>query len=61
MLVSKNGGRVIDCPRHANTPRQFECTRLITAEQVKQVVRKIPGFGVPSGGKPKRARTRADA
>jgi autotransporter strand-loop-strand O-heptosyltransferase len=33
------------CPRHANTPRQFECTRLITAEQVKQVVRRIPGFG----------------
>jgi autotransporter strand-loop-strand O-heptosyltransferase len=37
------------CPRHANTPRQFECTRLITAEQVKQIVRKIPGFGVPRG------------
>jgi autotransporter strand-loop-strand O-heptosyltransferase len=35
------------CPRHANTPRQFECTRLITAEQVKQVVRRIPGFGAP--------------
>jgi autotransporter strand-loop-strand O-heptosyltransferase len=34
------------CPRHANTPRQFECTRLITPEQVKQVLRKIPGFGV---------------
>lgn len=33
------------CPRHANTPRQFECTRLITADQVKQVVRRIPGFG----------------
>jgi autotransporter strand-loop-strand O-heptosyltransferase len=33
------------CPRHANTPRQFECTRLITAEQVKQVIRAIPGFG----------------
>ncbi len=32
------------CPRHAGTPRQFECTRLITAEQVKQVVRRIPGF-----------------
>ncbi len=32
------------CPRHANTPRQFECTRLITAEQVKQVIQKIPGF-----------------
>ena len=33
------------CPRHADTPRQFECTRLITAEQVKQVIRTIPGFG----------------
>lgn len=22
------------CPRHANTPRQFECTRLITAQKV---------------------------
>jgi autotransporter strand-loop-strand O-heptosyltransferase len=33
------------CPRHADTPRQFECTRLITADQVKQVVRRIPGFG----------------
>jgi len=35
------------CPRHAGTPRQFECTRLITAEQVKQVVRAIPEFSVP--------------
>jgi len=33
------------CPRHAGTERQFECTRLITAEQVKTVLRKIPGFG----------------
>ncbi len=33
------------CPRHANTSRQFECTRLITPEQVKQVIRTIPGFG----------------
>jgi autotransporter strand-loop-strand O-heptosyltransferase len=32
------------CPRHAGTPRQFECTRLITAEQVKQAIRRIPGF-----------------
>ena len=32
------------CPRHANTPRQFECTRLITAEQVKQTIRRLPGF-----------------
>jgi autotransporter strand-loop-strand O-heptosyltransferase len=33
------------CPRHADTPRQFECTRVITAEQVKTVIRQIPGFG----------------
>jgi len=33
------------CPRHKDTPRQFECTRLITAEQVKAVVATIPGFG----------------
>jgi autotransporter strand-loop-strand O-heptosyltransferase len=39
------------CPRHAGTPRQFECTRLITAEQVKQVVRRIPGFGMMGGAK----------
>ena len=32
------------CPRHANTPRQFECTRLITADAVKQAIRRIPGF-----------------
>jgi autotransporter strand-loop-strand O-heptosyltransferase len=32
------------CPRHANTPRQFECTRLITADQVKDTIRRIPGF-----------------
>jgi autotransporter strand-loop-strand O-heptosyltransferase len=33
------------CPRHKNTPRQFECTRLITAEQVKAAIAAIPGFG----------------
>lgn len=32
------------CPRHAGTPRQFECTRLITVDQVKATVRRIPGF-----------------
>jgi len=32
------------CPRHAGTPRQFECTRLITTEQVKHVIRQIPTF-----------------
>jgi autotransporter strand-loop-strand O-heptosyltransferase len=34
------------CPRHKDTPRQFECTRLITPDQVKSVIRKIPNFGV---------------
>ena len=34
------------CPRHKNTPRQFECSRLITADQVKAAIRRIPGFGV---------------
>jgi autotransporter strand-loop-strand O-heptosyltransferase len=33
------------CPRHKDTSRQFECTRLITADQVKAVIRRIPGFG----------------
>jgi autotransporter strand-loop-strand O-heptosyltransferase len=37
------------CPRHANTPRQFECTRLITAEAVKDTIRRIPGFGKHQG------------
>jgi autotransporter strand-loop-strand O-heptosyltransferase len=32
------------CPRHAGTPRQFECTRLITAIQVTQVIQRIPSF-----------------
>jgi len=32
------------CPRHAGTPRQFECTRMITAEQVKSAIARIPGF-----------------
>lgn len=32
------------CPRHAGTPRQFECTRLITSDQVIQTIQKIPGF-----------------
>ena len=32
------------CPRHAGTPRQFECTRLITTEQVKNTIKRIPGF-----------------
>jgi autotransporter strand-loop-strand O-heptosyltransferase len=35
----------LSCPRHKDTPRQFECTRLITADQVKATIRSIPGFG----------------
>lgn len=32
------------CPRHAGTPRQFECTRLIASNQVRDVIRTIPIF-----------------
>ncbi|MHC2434179.1 autotransporter strand-loop-strand O-heptosyltransferase [Bradyrhizobium sp. USDA 4451] len=32
------------CPRHKDTPRQFECTRLITVDQVKAAIRNVPGF-----------------
>ncbi|HTO59868.1 MAG TPA: autotransporter strand-loop-strand O-heptosyltransferase [Bradyrhizobium sp.] len=33
------------CPRHKDTPRQFECTRLVTSDHVKAMLRRIPGFG----------------
>jgi autotransporter strand-loop-strand O-heptosyltransferase len=33
------------CPRHKDTARQFECTRLITTDQVKATIKSIPGFG----------------
>ncbi len=32
------------CPRHAGTPRQFECTRLITPIQVCRTIETIPGL-----------------
>jgi autotransporter strand-loop-strand O-heptosyltransferase len=32
------------CPRHAGTTRQFECTRLITADQVKNTIKEIPAY-----------------
>jgi autotransporter strand-loop-strand O-heptosyltransferase len=32
------------CPRHTGTERQFECTRLITGEQVISVIGRIPGL-----------------
>ncbi len=34
------------CPRHAGTPRQFECTRLITPQQVIATLKRVPGLGV---------------
>jgi hypothetical protein len=34
------------CPRHKDAPRQFECTRLITVEQVKATIKRIPGFAI---------------
>jgi autotransporter strand-loop-strand O-heptosyltransferase len=34
------------CPRHAGTARQFECTRLITAEQVTRSIARLAGFDV---------------
>lgn len=37
------------CPRHAGTPRQFECTGLITADQVKRTLTRIPGFEAQRG------------
>jgi autotransporter strand-loop-strand O-heptosyltransferase len=40
------------CPRHKDTPRQFECTRLITAEHLKTVIRRIPGFGAHAKAPP---------
>ncbi len=36
------------CPRHKDTPRQFECTRLITVDHVKATIKSIPGFGRPA-------------
>jgi autotransporter strand-loop-strand O-heptosyltransferase len=37
------------CPRHQNTPRQFECTRLITVDHVKSILKRIPGFRRAAG------------
>lgn len=38
------------CPRHQNTPRHFECTRLITPEHVIQTIQRIPTFGAAHHG-----------
>jgi len=50
------------CPRHKDTPRQFECTRLITAEHVKATIKKIPGFGAQgTNAKPRDVQKRPPA
>ena len=36
------------CPRHATTPRRFECTRLLTAAQAIAISRRIPGPDAPA-------------
>jgi autotransporter strand-loop-strand O-heptosyltransferase len=40
------------CPRHKDTARQFECTRLITPEAVMHTIERIPGFAAtrPANG-----------
>jgi autotransporter strand-loop-strand O-heptosyltransferase len=38
------------CPRHAGTPRQFECTRLITSGQVTRIIETIPGLRAVDAG-----------
>jgi autotransporter strand-loop-strand O-heptosyltransferase len=46
------------CPRQKDTPRQFECTRLITVDHVKATIESIPSFSrqrakaAPTNGKP---------
>ena len=37
------------CPRHKGTDRHFECTRLISAEQVITTIKKIPTFKPKKG------------
>lgn len=41
------------CPRHKGDKRQYECSRMITSSQVKDAVRRIPGFkgSMRDGGK----------
>ena len=39
------------CPRHKDTPRQHECSRSISAQQVINVMKKIKGFSDEPKGK----------
>ncbi|EHH68013.1 putative glycosyltransferase [Gluconobacter morbifer G707] len=44
------------CPRHKDTPRQFECTRLITGTQVIYVIRRLMETrGLPGQGEKAKA------
>ena len=49
------------CPRHKDTPRHFECTRLITPEHVVQTIQRIPGFGKHAAATPPAAPERTPA
>jgi hypothetical protein len=49
--AEKMGSEWIFYTRHKDTPRQFECTRLITVDQVKAVIRSIPGFATHAAEK----------
>jgi hypothetical protein len=38
------------CPHHKDTPRHFECTKLITAAAVNAAIDRVPG--ILAGGRP---------
>ena len=43
------------CPRHADTPRQFECSRMISPDQVIAALQSIPGLIPQSADRQSRA------
>jgi autotransporter strand-loop-strand O-heptosyltransferase len=47
LTVSHND--FLQCPRHKDTPRQFECTKMITAVQVLGAIRRIPAVAARLG------------
>jgi autotransporter strand-loop-strand O-heptosyltransferase len=40
------------CPRHKDTPRMFECSRLITAHQVISTIRRVPAIAALLAARP---------
>ena len=32
------------CPRHKDTPRQYECTRMISSQQVIDTIKTMPAY-----------------